>query len=74
MYVKIHTKDPATGQMTEDIYPVQHVHGDGTDKCRVKVGRGLTSNLWTLTVANVDGAAFEVDSIEWKLLVLDRRQ
>ncbi len=74
LVVKVHTRNPATGQMTEDLYPVQHVHGDGTDKGRVKVGRGLTSNWWTLTVANVAGAAFEVDSIEWKPLVLDRRQ
>lgn len=74
LYVKVHTKDPATGQMTEDIYPVQYTHGTGTDKGRVKVGRGLASNYWTLTVANVAGAPFEIDSIEWKPLVLDRRQ
>lgn len=74
LFVKVHTRNPATGQMTEDVYPVQHAHGDGTDKGRVKVGRGLTSNWWTLTVANVAGAPFEIESIEWKPLVLDRRQ
>lgn len=74
LFVKVHTRDPATGKMTEDVYPVQHAHGDGTDKGRVKVGRGLTSNWWTLTVGNVAGAPFEIESIEWKPLVLDRRQ
>lgn len=74
LYVKVHTRDPATGQMAEDIYPVQYTHGTGTDKGRVKVGRGLSSNYWTLTVANVAGADFEISSIEWKPLILDRRQ
>jgi len=74
LLVKVHTKDPATGQMTEDIYPVEYSHGTGNDKCRVKVGRGLTSNWWTLTVANVAGADFAIDGIDWKPLILDRRQ
>ena len=74
LFVKVHTRNPATGQMTEDVYPVQHTHGDGTDKGRVKVGRGLTSNWWTLTVQNVAGADFAIDGIEWKPLLLDRRQ
>lgn len=74
LFVKVHTRNPATGQIAEDVYPVQHTHGDGTDKGRVKVGRGLTSNWWALTVCNVAGASFEIESIEWKPLVLDRRQ
>jgi hypothetical protein len=74
LYVKIHTKDPVTGRYAEDIYPVRHAHGLGSDKARVKIGRGLVSNYWTLTVANVDGADFDVQSIEWVPLVLDRRQ
>lgn len=74
LMVKVHTKDPATGQMTEDIYHVEYSHGTGNDKCRVKVGRGLTSHWWTLTVANVAGAYFAIDGIDWKPLILDRRQ
>lgn len=74
LFVKVHTKDPATGKKVEDIYPVEHAHGAGSDKGRVKIGRGLSSNYWTLTVGNVAGADFDVQSIEWKLLVLDRRQ
>ncbi|MCR6496237.1 hypothetical protein LJB71_08410 [Thermomonas sp. S9] len=74
LFVKVHTKDPATGKMVEDIYPVEHAHGAGSDKGRVKIGRGLSSNYWTLTVGNVAGADFDVQSIEWKPLVLDRRQ
>lgn len=74
MYVKVHTRDPKTGLTTADIYPLQHAHGPGTGKGRTKVGRGLCSDWWGLTVGNVAGADFEVDSIEWKLLVLDRRQ
>lgn len=74
LLVKVHTKDPATGNVTEDIYPVEYSHGAGNDKCRVKVGRGLTSHWWTLTVANVAGADFAIDSIDWKPLILDRRQ
>lgn len=74
LLVKVHTKDPATGNVTEDIYPVEYSHGTGNDKCRVKVGRGLTSHWWTLTVANVAGADFAIDGIDWKPLILDRRQ
>ncbi|HEY1034021.1 MAG TPA: hypothetical protein VGE09_03455 [Pseudoxanthomonas sp.] len=74
LFVKVHTKDPVTGQMVEDIYPVEHAHGVGSDKGRVKIGRGLTSNYWTLTVSNIAGADFDVQGIEWKPLVLDRRQ
>lgn len=74
LLVKVHTKDPATGNVTEDIYPVEYSHGTGNDKCRVKVGRGLSSHWWTLTVQNVAGADFAIDGIEWKPLLLDRRQ
>lgn len=74
LFVKVYTRNPATGQMTEDVYPVEYIHGDGTDKGRVKVGRGLTSNWWTLTVCNVAGADFAIDGIDWKPLILDRRQ
>lgn len=74
LLVKVHTKDPATGNVTEDIYPVEYSHGTGNEKCRVKVGRGLTSHWWTLTVANVAGADFAIDGIDWKPLILDRRQ
>lgn len=74
LLVKVHAKDPATGNVTEDIYPVEYSHGTGNEKCRVKVGRGLTSHWWTLTVANVAGADFSIDGIDWKPLILDRRQ
>lgn len=74
LYVKVHTKDPATGLMAEDIYPVQHFHGDGSDKGRVKVGRGLKSQWWALTVGNENGADFAVETITWLPLLRDRRQ
>ena len=74
LLVKIHTKDPATGRITEDIYLSGDARGVGSDKVRVKVGRGLKSSAWAMTVANVNGGQFDVSSIEWKPLILDRRQ
>lgn len=71
---KVRMKDPKTGTTYDVVYPVQYNHGAGTDKGRVEVGRGLVSQWWGLTISNVDGADFDVETIEWRALVLDRRQ
>jgi hypothetical protein len=74
LFAKVLTRDPATGAKLEDHYAVVMKQGDGVQPGRVEVGRGLKSTFWGLTVHNVDGADFALDSIQWRPLLLDRRQ
>lgn len=73
LYVKVRSRDPATGAWCDDIYPAAQFHGQ-TDKLSVAVGRGLKSTYWTATVCNTNGEDFEVSGIAWKHLILDRFQ
>lgn len=75
MVLKTITHDPATGVKTEDWYSlIKKQQGSGPSVGRFKVGRGIKSTWWGLELRNVDGAAFDLMSIEWRPLVLDRRQ
>lgn len=74
LFVKVLTRDPATGLPLEDWYKVLAKQGAGVEPGRVEIGRGLKSTFWGLTVANVNGADFKVDEIELRPLILDRRQ
>lgn len=74
MVLKVLTRDPATGAKTEDWYSVVQKQELGPAVGRAKVGRGLKSTWWGLELRNADGADFALHAIEWKPLVLDRRQ
>lgn len=74
LFVKVHTRDPDTGAKYEDWYRVDKKQAEGSAPGRAKLGRGLESTWWGLTVANVNGANFEHDKIEWRQLFLDRKQ
>lgn len=73
LYVKVHSRDPATGVKTEDLYSVVRKQDAGAAPGRVEVGRGIKSTYFGLSLHNVDGADFELDSIDWRPLILDRR-
>lgn len=74
LYVKVLTRDPATGAPLEDWYRVEDKQGAGVEPGRVQVGRGLKSTFWGLTVANVSGGDFRVEDIVLRPVILDRRQ
>jgi hypothetical protein len=74
MMVKVLTRDPGTGAPCEDWYSVVRKQEAGPAIGRVKVGRGLKSTWWGLELRNVDGGDFTVHAIEWRPIVLDRRQ
>lgn len=40
---------------------------------RVKIGKGLKSHFWQFTLINKQGSDFELDSIEFKPIILSRR-
>ena len=44
-----------------------------TDTRRVKLGKGVKSDLWQFSITNVDGADFNIDQMEMLPLVLSRR-
>ena len=68
------TRDPNTGVLTEDWYELVTKQGAGEAQGRAKVGRGLKSTWWGMTLQNIDGADFRLDEIAWRMIVLDRRQ
>lgn len=74
LMVKVLTRDPGTGEKCEDWYSIVRKQEAGPAIGRVKVGRGLKSTWWGLELRNVDGADFTVHAIEWRPIVLDRRQ
>lgn len=74
MLVKARTRDPNTGVLTEDWYELVTKQGAGEAQGRAKVGRGLKSTWWGMTLQNIDGADFRLDEIAWRMIVLDRRQ
>lgn len=43
------------------------------DTTRIQMGRGVRSKYWQFTLANKEGGNFELDSIEFTPLVLNRR-
>jgi hypothetical protein len=40
---------------------------------RVDIGRGLRSNYWNFELMNREGADFEIDTIKFMPIVLERR-
>jgi hypothetical protein len=54
-------------------YYALNVGSDNMHGSRVDVGKGLEARYWQLAVANLDGAAFSLDSLEIPPVVLNRR-
>lgn len=74
LFVKVLTRDPATGVKLEDWYALVGKQGDNSQPHRAELGRGLKSTFWGLTLCNVDGADFRLRDIAMRPIVLDRRQ
>lgn len=70
--LKVRTRDARSGQFFEDWYEVKRTkQGDGTG--RAEFGRALKSTWWQLELHNIDGAGLELDTLELRPLLLDRR-
>lgn len=61
------------GVQTEHRYTTTVPAGDVMHNGRIEVGRGLESRYWQFQLSNVSGAKFELDDIEWRPIMLDRR-
>lgn len=62
-----------TGAKAEAWYSLAAQPAEAMREGRIKIGRGLKSVFWGFEIANIDGAEFELDSISWLPMVLDRR-
>jgi len=56
----------------EYLYAVKNPSTDMAEQ-RVDIGRGLRSNYWNFELMNREGADFEIDTIKFMPLVLERR-
>ena len=65
--------DPTTGEKSAAIYRLADPGAANVREHRVKFGRGLKSVDWDVVLENVDGADFELHSVEFHPLNLDRR-
>lgn len=70
---KVVTVHPRTGQKTEAVYETTLPPGSEMHNGRIKLGQGLESRYWQFTLANVDGASFDIDELTFRPLFLDRR-
>lgn len=71
MVLKVITRN-SLGERVEDWYE-QDSTSDSIRVDRVKIGKGLKSHYWQFTLSNKTGADFDLDSIEFKPIVLSRR-
>lgn len=65
--------DETTGEKNAALYRIQPRPAAVLRENRVKLGRGLCAVDWDFEIENVDGAAFDIRSIEFRPLILDRR-
>ena len=61
------------GQMMEQLFAARPMGADAPDTVRMEVGLGMRSRYWQFELVNVDGADFEVDTLELYPLTLGRR-
>ena len=60
------------GEVTETIYTQPVTAGDLHTE-RLKIGKALVGTYWQFELANVDGADFDVDSLDFRPMILTRR-
>lgn len=73
LVAKVITREPNTGRKVEDWYQVERLPVAGPGTGRAKPGKGLKSTYWQLVLHNVAGAAFALNKIEWRPVILDSR-
>lgn len=72
LVLKVVTTEPS-GEKVENWYALRPRGAGDMREGRVQIGRGLKSVYWDFEVANIDGADFELDSLELFPMILDRR-
>lgn len=73
LLLKVIVPAEADGAREAHVYRCHMRGADSTRTARVKPGRGLRSVYWDFEVENVDGAAFDIESIEFVPLQLDSK-
>lgn len=73
LLLKVITADRSNGERRADIYRLHAKGAASPREGRVQVGRGLNAVYWDFVIENVDGAAFDLDVIEFMPLVVNRR-
>lgn len=61
------------GEKREDWYLLEERNAAATRETRTKLGRGLKSVYWGFELVNVDGASFELDTLQLFPMILERR-
>lgn len=62
------------GEPKEYWYQPRSQTAAGVRESVAKLGKGLKSHFWQFELINVDGADFEIDSIRWYPVALERRR
>lgn len=73
MILKVITASQLDGLRESNNYRLRPQAAGSQREGRVKIGRGLKSVYWDFVLENIEGADFELDTLEFKPLMLDRR-
>lgn len=73
LLVKVITVDEQTSEKTAYVYEMVHRPALATRENRRKFGQGLQSVDWDFEIANVDGKHFDLASVQFRPVILDRR-
>lgn len=73
LLMKVITVEEVSGEKQAAIYKMDVRAAGVTRENRIQFGRGLKSVDWDFELQNVDGADFDLQSIEFRPVVLDRR-
>jgi hypothetical protein len=74
LILRIRAADPATEALVEYCFVGRKTDGMATPmENRFKIGKGMRSRYWQFELVNVDGADFELDTVELYPIRLDRR-
>jgi hypothetical protein len=71
LLLRVRTVD--NGQMNEQWYEAKELPAQAPREQMVRIGRGLRSRYWQFELVNIDGADFEVDTLELHPVYLNRR-
>jgi hypothetical protein len=74
LILRIRAADPATEALVEYCFVGRKTDSMATPmENRFKIGKGMRSRYWQFELVNVDGADFELDTVELYPIRLDRR-
>lgn len=73
LLLSVITSDETTGDRNQAIYTLEPRAAASVRENRWKIGRGFKSVDWDFVITNADGADFDLQSIAFHPLILDRR-